>query len=433
MPTNLISQLLGDLRGDTLNSVSSALGESPAKMQSALGAAVPAVVGGLANKVTTASDANALLDLIRGNHLDSGPYTDTASAVKGPSSLWGLIDTGRPLLESVFGSRTGSVADWVSSLGGISRTSASSLLGLTVPLVLGQVGRQMKSAGWNAANLMSLLAGQRTFLQEAPAGLAGILTGDEIAARRVGTYETTAPAANYERSRVIGTYHAAPRRRTSWMWLLPLLLLIPLLAWLVNRRPEPATQIITAPPRAEIPGAPQPRTTAPIAPATPNPAATGASAAALGPFIEKTLPSNVSLRIPSNGVESKLIAFIEDPARSVDADTWFSFDRLEFDSDSATLTPASSEQLQNIAAIMKAYPQVKVTIGDYTDNQADAAYNMKLSQERATNTMNAIVNLGIDPSRVEAEGYGATHPLADNSTPDGRQRNRRVDIRVTNK
>jgi len=431
VPTNLINQLLGDLRGDTLNSVSSALGESPAKMQSALGAAVPAVVGGLANKVNTPGDANALLDLIRGNHLDSGPYTDTANAVKGPSGLWGLIDTGRPLLDSVFGSRTGSVADWVSSLGGISRTSASSLLGLTVPLVLGQVGRQVKSAGWNAANLMSLLAGQRTFLQEAPAGLAGILTGDEIASRHAGTYETAAPAATYERSRVIGTSHAAPRRRTSWLWLVPLLLLIPLLAWLVTRRP--ATQITTAPPRAEIPGAPQPRTTAPVAPATPNAAATIPSAAALGPFIEKTLPNNVSVRIPSNGVESKLIAFIEDPARPVDADTWFSFDRLQFDTDSATLTPASTEQLRNIADVMKAYPQVKVKIGGYTDNQADAAYNMKLSQERATNTMNAIVNFGIDPSRVEAEGYGATHPVADNSTPEGRQRNRRVDIRVTNK
>src|SRR5215510_13568997 len=193
---NLINQILGEFRGDTLNSVSSALGENPAKTQTALGAAVPALVGGLANRATNTGDANAMLDLIRGQHFDSGQYADAASAVKGPSGLTRLIDTGRPLLDSVFGNRTGSVADWVSSLGGVSKSSASSLLGLALPVVLGQVGRQVKSAGWNSANLMSLLAGQRTFLQEAPAGLAGILTGNEMTARHVGTYETTAPAAH---------------------------------------------------------------------------------------------------------------------------------------------------------------------------------------------------------------------------------------------
>src|SRR5262249_44910302 len=117
LPTNLINQVLGDFRGDTLNSVSSALGESPAKMQSALGAAGPAVVGGLANRVSNAGDANNLLEMIRGNHFDSGEYSDPAAAVKGSRGLSGLIDAGRPLLDSVFGSKTGSVADWVSSSG----------------------------------------------------------------------------------------------------------------------------------------------------------------------------------------------------------------------------------------------------------------------------------------------------------------------------
>ena len=120
-------------------------------------------------------------------------------------------------------------------------------------------------------------------------------------------------------------------------------------------------------------------------------------------------------------------------ARPATSETWFSFDRLQFENDSTTLTPASNEQLRNIAEILKAYPNVNVKIGGYTDNVADDAYNMKLSQERATNTMNQIAALGVAPSRMEAEGYGENNPIADNSTPDGRQRNRRVDIRVTEK
>jgi outer membrane protein OmpA-like peptidoglycan-associated protein len=141
----------------------------------------------------------------------------------------------------------------------------------------------------------------------------------------------------------------------------------------------------------------------------------------------------VTLNIPANGVESKLVAFIEDPGRNVDRETWFSFDRLEFETASAQLRPTSQEQLRNVAEILKAYPQVNVKIGGYTDNVGDDASNLKLSGERATNTMNEIANLGIDKSRLEAEGYGEQFPVADNATEEGRQRNRRIDIRVTKK
>src|SRR5262245_49636328 len=263
---NLINQILGEFRGDTLNSVSSALGESPAKTQTALGAAVPALVGGLANRATNAGDANALLDLIRGQHFDSGQYADAATAVKGPTGPTRLIDTGRPLLDSIFGNRTGSVAEWVSSLGGISRSSASSLLGLALPLVLGQVGRQVKSAGWNSANLMSLLAGQRGFLQEAPAGLAGVLSGDD-SAPRVAAYETIHPepvVGSYERNArapVVGSYRA-PARGFNWLWLLPLLL-IPLL-WFSFARRGPVREATVRQP------APRVDTRAPATPALPS-------------------------------------------------------------------------------------------------------------------------------------------------------------------
>jgi outer membrane protein OmpA-like peptidoglycan-associated protein len=139
------------------------------------------------------------------------------------------------------------------------------------------------------------------------------------------------------------------------------------------------------------------------------------------------------LRIPKLGVENKLITYLEDSSRVVEPNTWFSFDRLEFETDSAVLRPSSREQLQNVAEILKAYPSVTAKIGGYTDNAGDAAYNMKLSADRATNTMNELVSLGIDRSRLEAEGYGESHPVADNATEEGRQRNRRIDINVTKK
>jgi OmpA-OmpF porin, OOP family len=139
------------------------------------------------------------------------------------------------------------------------------------------------------------------------------------------------------------------------------------------------------------------------------------------------------LNIPRLGIENKLLDFIEDPSRPVDKTTWFDFDRLTFDTGKATLQHSSAEQLQNIAAILKAYPKVKVKVGSYTDNTGDKEANLRLSQDRATNVMRELVRRGVDSSRLEAEGYGEEHPVADNSTPEGRQMNRRISLRVTAK
>ena len=103
-----------------------------------------------------------------------------------------------------------------------------------------------------------------------------------------------------------------------------------------------------------------------------------------------------------------------------------------FDTGKATLQPASQQQLINIAAILRAYPPVKIGIGGYTDNTGDAAANLRLSGERADNVRAELVRLGIDP-RASAEGYGAENPIADNSTAEGRQKNWRISLRVTEK
>lgn len=153
----------------------------------------------------------------------------------------------------------------------------------------------------------------------------------------------------------------------------------------------------------------------------------------LGVFMATKLPNGIELNIPEFGIEKKLIAFIEDPNKPVDKTTWFSFDRLEFETASAVLKPSSAEQLKNVAEILKAYPVVTLKIGGYTDNTGNPESNLRLSQQRAETTMQELVKLGIDPKRLEAEGYGEQHPIADNATEEGKQMNRRIDLRVTNK
>jgi outer membrane protein OmpA-like peptidoglycan-associated protein len=154
---------------------------------------------------------------------------------------------------------------------------------------------------------------------------------------------------------------------------------------------------------------------------------------ALGEFFSRKLPNGVELNIPRLGIENKLIDFIEDASKPVDKTTWFDFDRLLFDTGKATLQPSSQEQLGNIANILKAYPKVKVKIGGYTDNTGNSAANLALSSERANNVMAELVKLGVPADRMTAEGYGDQFPVGDNATEEGRAKNRRISLRVTEK
>ncbi len=153
----------------------------------------------------------------------------------------------------------------------------------------------------------------------------------------------------------------------------------------------------------------------------------------LGTFGAKKLANGTELNIPANGIENKLIAFIEDKNQAIDKGKWFSFDRLSFETGKTTLIPESQEQLKNISEILKAYPAVHLKLGGYTDNVGKPEGNVKLSEARAKTVEAELVKLGIDKSRLEAEGYGQAHEIAKNDTEEGRAKNRRIDVRVTKK
>jgi OmpA-OmpF porin, OOP family len=168
----------------------------------------------------------------------------------------------------------------------------------------------------------------------------------------------------------------------------------------------------------------------------PNPGAATAAAASAAPSVASALtgvalPGGISIQASASGIEQQLVGFLQDPSKVVDKTTWFEFDRLLFKTGSAELDPTSSAQVANIGAILKAFPAAHLKIGGYTDNVGDAKKNMTLSADRAKAAMAAIVAQGIAADRLEAEGYGDTQPVADNSTDAGRTKNRRTAARVT--
>ncbi|HUI30327.1 MAG TPA: OmpA family protein [Candidatus Acidoferrales bacterium] len=99
-----------------------------------------------------------------------------------------------------------------------------------------------------------------------------------------------------------------------------------------------------------------------------------------------------------------------------------------FDTGKSTIKPESQSIVDEIYKTLNENPGLKVSIEGHTDNVGDPALNKKLSEDRASAVMNALIAKGIDKSRLLSAGWGDTKPIADNSTDDGRAKNRRVEI-----
>lgn len=109
-------------------------------------------------------------------------------------------------------------------------------------------------------------------------------------------------------------------------------------------------------------------------------------------------------------------------------------EQVQFDFAKATIRKASDELLNEVAQVLKDHPEVlKIEVQGHTDNIGPAAYNKKLSEDRARAVMAALVSRGIDQSRLISTGYGFDKPIADNKTDEGRQINRRVQFIVQEK
>lgn len=101
---------------------------------------------------------------------------------------------------------------------------------------------------------------------------------------------------------------------------------------------------------------------------------------------------------------------------------------LNFETGSFFIQPDSYQTLNDIAEMMRQSPGLRVAIEGHTDNTGSPEGNQRLSEVRAKMIKYSLEIMGIDPSRMKSAGYGRTRPVADNSTEDGRAKNRRVEL-----
>jgi outer membrane protein OmpA-like peptidoglycan-associated protein len=101
-----------------------------------------------------------------------------------------------------------------------------------------------------------------------------------------------------------------------------------------------------------------------------------------------------------------------------------------FDVDKKEIKPTARDSIAQAAEVLVKYPDTYITVEGHTDSTGTSEYNQKLSESRADAVREMLMRDGVPASRLSIKGYGESAPIADNSTPDGRQLNRRVQLEI---
>ncbi len=108
----------------------------------------------------------------------------------------------------------------------------------------------------------------------------------------------------------------------------------------------------------------------------------------------------------------------------------FVVNNILFNTGKASLMPESFKELDKLADLLQKNAGIRIEVSGHTDNVGSASVNKKISKSRALTVKNYLVSRGVEQDRIEYEGYGFDQPIAPNDTPDGRAKNRRVEVKI---
>lgn len=451
-----MSSLLDSLKGlateQLVSAAAKSLGESEGSIIKGIGGILPSLLGGVLN--AKPENHNMIGDLLGKAGSDTSLINDLIGGINEGSSSSPALGIGTSLLSGLFGDKLVGIAGLVANFAGIKSSSSSTLLGIGGSLIASFLGKKMLGDGLNFEGLMNWLGSHKKEIESAiPSGFSSMLGGfgDMASGSAAKATKITSAAASSVTHTINDDEHGGGMK-----WLLPLILIglmgLGVFAWMKgcnqNAQDKSATTIVenageninAAADSAANAYAEDADTTTNTASAdattTSNKGtldAAGNWIAEKGEAIKLKLDNGVEIETTQGSLEDRLVSFIKDPSAAPGKDVWFNFEDLLFETGKATLKASSQKQLDNTVSILKAYPNVKIKLGGYTDNTGDSMKNTKLSNSRAKTVHGQMISKGLTASSFDDkpyEGYGPMHPVGDNNTPEGRGQNRRISCSV---
>jgi OmpA-OmpF porin, OOP family len=441
MSFNILDAVKGHLTPDLISKASSFLGESESGIAKAVSGILPTVLSGMVSKASSGHGGATEV-------FNAAKETNSSGMLGGLGNIFsdggGMLNKGMDLLKGLFGDKLNGIIGTISSFAGIKNSSVSSLFSMAAPVAAGTLGKHAADSNLDAGGLASMLSSQKgSIMNMLPSGLSGLTS--MLGLGKVGDAVSSITGAGKET--VKNVYHTTEDtvRKAGgfgWLaWLLPLLLAAALVWWFLlggksscnnsgtGTKGDDTTHIATEPVVNNTDN-----TTTVSLPAVKIDSLTGEVAYDLGKDIEFTLPDGAKFTAAENGFESQLFGFIKDGTIDTanKSANWFNMFDVQFKTGGNDYTGKAEAQLKNCAAILKAYPAVKIKLGGYTDNTGSAEGNVKISQKRADKVKADLIKMGATADQIsEAVGYGPQFPVCEaNDTPECKARNRRVACKV---
>ncbi len=411
MSINLLDVLKNQMSGDLVNRASQFLGEDNSAVQRAMNAVLPCVLGGVASQGSSVSGASNLLNMLSSGGHDGSIFSNLSSLMGGGSATQGLVSSGSSIIRGLFGDKTSSIVDAISSHAGVKSSSASSLLSMAAPMVLGMLGNHINSTGTTASGLSTLLSNQMDAIKSAlPASISqamGLHTSTPSMDRPMAAMSGAAQTVKNTAADVVEETGSAFNKWLPWL----LLLAAAALAWYFmrscNSTPAPVEKVTVDTVKVQAP-------------------------VAVVPVVQMDslkLSDGTMIVVKPNSFLEALYKEVADPKSSVGVK--LQMEGVNFATGSAVLSDDTKPYLDDLAHIMKAYPKLAIEIDGYTDNVGAEAANKKLSADRAHAVDAYLDTKGIAADRVTTKGMGSANPIADNATEDGKAKNRRFEAVIT--
>ncbi|WP_051687205.1 OmpA family protein [Microbulbifer sp. HZ11] len=407
MADNILDMAIRHLGSSGLSALGNALGLPDGKSETAFSTGAASVLAGMLNKAGSESGLGSLLNMAtKSTNMDlSAPgdiFTD-------PDRMSSLQDVGGNILGSLFGDKKDGIFNVISNALGMDSTKSGSLMRIAAPVVMSLVGKLVKSKGLNMEGLAALLLGQKAHIKgHIPPGLLNELGADSLDEMAERTVVETTPRQTAHAA------HTSPPARKSGIgkWLWPLLIALGVL-WALNmcakkeKMDDGTGGVVMEQDEVVVEEAP--------------------AGSADDPMTTPDTQKDIPMDSDSGDFATDFRAYLADATREPGKEFPL---HIEFPTDGSMPNADSLPDVQSLIKVMQENPGLNIVIEGYTDSDGDAGANQKLSEARAQAVMLMITGAGVDASRIKAVGMGPANPVADNNTEEGKQKNRRIVVKV---
>lgn len=450
---NFFSTIEEVLNPDIASKIALYVDEPNEKSRKATEALIYIVFGGLLKRTTTEIGVDQLYNKIKRGHYDGNLIATLTATLKDAGQTHATITTGNEEISHLLPAMKSSIGNLVSRYANIRNSSAISLLGLVTGLTLDVLGRHVREKNLDADGLAAYLHDQRdTFINQIPEellpqlidklSLQQIVAGAAAPARRVGQVATTTTRTATTTRTIPTSVSYEPESDSAEggnelaKWGIGLLLLLVVAGggyyiWKntqsysdgseeVSETSTLSSDTIKADTVARSLAVPPPPSTTPARPAT---------ATSTGPAATTAASTTAT---QGGALSAQLTPYLSNP--TAPKGRVFTFSSVAFQPGTLNLTPASQPAVNELANLLKAYPNTQIQLVGYANDASAAATgltNMDLSRKRAYAIKQQLLNAGIDNNRVDAVGKGTGVVITPgDSTAVRRPTLRKIDIRV---